>query len=141
MPWAIATYYGVSLGVAFLFWLVMAGDLLSLGGLVSTGQINTVQDLAQRDRQLLNLADAISNTITLYYLFVFTLLFGMGVSLYFEGKQRLAKVGSDWGLIALAPLSIAILIVPGSPRPPCTTAGSSESPGRRNFACGCQWLG
>ncbi len=111
IPWALATYYGVSLGVAFLFWLIIAGQLLSLSSLIKTSQINTLQDLAQRDTELLTLADAIGNMISLYYLLVFGIMFGLAAALFFEVRQRFTNWGSDWGLVATVPLAIAVLVV------------------------------
>ena len=109
--WAVAVYYGTSLGVAAIYWLLQAAQLLSFSSLVSNTQIRSLQELAVRAQELVGFADAISNVLTLFYAFVAVILFSLAGVLLLEVRGRITKFASEAGLIAALPVALAVLVL------------------------------
>jgi tetratricopeptide (TPR) repeat protein len=108
---AVAVYYGVSLGVAAIYWLLQAGQLLSFSGMVSNTQIRSLQELAIRAQQLVAFADAISNVLTLFYAFVAVIVFSLAGVLLLEVRGRITKFAGEAGLIAALPIALGVLVL------------------------------
>jgi tetratricopeptide (TPR) repeat protein len=83
---------------------------MSFNSMVSQAQVRSLQELAQRSLQLVGFADAISNVLTLFYLFVAIILFSMAGTLLLEVRERLTKFAGDWGGLAAIPISLVVLI-------------------------------
>jgi tetratricopeptide (TPR) repeat protein len=107
---AAGTYYGVSIGVAFIYWLIQASQLMSFNSMVSQAQVTSLQQLAQRSAQLVGFADAISNVLTMFYFFVAIMVFSMAGTMMLEVRGRLTKWAGDWGSLAAIPISLVVLI-------------------------------
>ena len=107
---ATALYYGVSIAVAGLFWLIQAWQILSFNSLVQQTQVRTLQELAQRSASLVSFADAISNLLTIFYLFVAILMFSMAAVLMLEVRGRLVRWVHEWSLVAVIPIGLVALI-------------------------------
>lgn len=107
---AAALYYGVSIGVALLYWLIQASQLMSFNSMVSQAQVRSLQELAQRSQQLVAFADAISNVLTTFYLFVAIILFSLAGTLMLEARGRLMKFVGEWGGLVAIPISLVVLI-------------------------------
>ena len=109
--WAAAgVYYGVSIAVAGIYWLIQAGQILSFTGLVPQTQIRTIQELAQRSASLVSFADAISNLLTTFYLFVAIIVSSMAAVMMLEVRGRLIRWAHDWSLVAVIPIGLVALI-------------------------------
>ncbi len=100
------SYFGISIGITLLFWLMLAGQLLSLGTIVHNTQITTLADLNVRVNELLTLADSVANLLSFFYLVVFALIIGMAVSIMLQGRTWFGRWGTDFGWLG------AIVIVP-----------------------------
>jgi tetratricopeptide (TPR) repeat protein len=107
---AAAVYYGLSIGVALVYWLIHASQLLSFNSMVSQAQVTSLQQLAQRSQQLIGFAEAISNVLTMFYLFVAIILFSLAGTLMLEVRDRLTKFAGEWGGLAVIPISLVVLI-------------------------------
>jgi tetratricopeptide (TPR) repeat protein len=107
---ATGLYYGVSIAVAGLYWLLQAWQILGFSGLVQQTQISTLQELAQRAASLVSFADAISNLLTLYYLFIAIIVFSMAAVLMLEVRGRLVRWVHEWSPVAVIPIGLAVLI-------------------------------
>jgi tetratricopeptide (TPR) repeat protein len=107
---AAGLYYGLSISVALLYWLIQAGQLMAFNGMVSQAQVRSLQELAQRAQQLVGFADAISNVLTMFYVFVALILFGLAGTLLLEVRDRLTKFAGEWGGLAAIPISLVVLI-------------------------------
>ena len=107
---AAALYYGLSLSVALIYWLIQASQLMSFNSMVSQAQVTSLQQLAQRSNQLVGFADAISNVLTMFYLFMAIILFSLAGTLLLEVRDRLTKFAGDWGGLLVIPISLVVLI-------------------------------
>jgi tetratricopeptide (TPR) repeat protein len=107
---ASALYYGVSIAVAGFYWLLQAGQILGFSGLVPQTQVRTLQELAQRSTSLVSFADAISNLLTMFYLFVAIIIFSMAAVMLLEVRGRLARWVHEWSLVAVIPIGLVALI-------------------------------
>ncbi|HEY4721962.1 MAG TPA: hypothetical protein VII92_08960, partial [Anaerolineae bacterium] len=110
MPPAIGVYYLISFVMALIFWLILAGQILSLGGIVQANKITNLDQFAAYAGMLLTLADSIGNILVLFYLFVFLIIVGMALSMLGEARTWFGKLAGDWGLIASAPIALALII-------------------------------
>ncbi len=61
---------------------------------VSKRKSRTLQELAQRSASLVSFADAISNLLTMFYLFVAIIIFSMAGRLLLEVRGRLRPLGA-----------------------------------------------
>jgi tetratricopeptide (TPR) repeat protein len=107
---AAAVYYGLSISVALFYWLIHASQLMSFNSMVSQAQVTSLQQLAQRSQQLVGFAEAISNVLTMFYLFVTIILFSLAATLMLEVRDRLTKFAGEWGGLAAIPISLVVLI-------------------------------
>jgi tetratricopeptide (TPR) repeat protein len=107
---ASGVYFGVSIAVAGLYWLIHAGQILSLNSLVPQTQVRTLQELAQRSASLVSFADAISNVLTTFYVFIAIIVFSMAAVLMLEVRGRLVRWIHDYSLAAAIPIGLAALI-------------------------------
>jgi tetratricopeptide (TPR) repeat protein len=107
---ATGVYYGLVLGVTLVFYLLAANHLLSLSSLVQPTQVSTLQQYALRSKELVALAETISNTLTLYYVFVAIIIFSLAGVLLLEVRERLARWTTGWGLVAAVPIGLVALI-------------------------------
>ena len=107
---AAAVYYGLSIGVALIYWLIHASQLMSFNSMVSQAQVTSLQQLAQRSQQVVGFAEAISNVLTMFYLFVAIILFSLAATLMLEVRDRLTKFAGEWGALAAIPISLVVLI-------------------------------
>jgi len=107
---AAGTYYGVSIGVAALYWLLQAGQIIGFNGMVAQTQIRTLPELAQRSASLVSFADAISNLLTIFYLFVAVIIFSMASVMMLEVRGRLVRWVHEWSLAAVIPIGLIALI-------------------------------
>jgi len=107
---ATGLYYGVSIAVAGLYWLLQAWQILGFNSLVQQTQISTLQELAQRSASLVSFADAISNLLTAFYAYVAIIIFSMAAVLMLEVRGRLVRWVHEWSLVAVIPIGLAALI-------------------------------
>jgi tetratricopeptide (TPR) repeat protein len=106
--WAAAlSYFGISIGLTFTYWLMHAGQLMDLGRIVSNTQITTLPDLSRRVNELLTLADSVANLLSFFYFIVFVSIIGLAVSMMLQGRRTwFGKWATDFGALG------AIVIVP-----------------------------
>ncbi|HTP09453.1 MAG TPA: tetratricopeptide repeat protein, partial [Anaerolineae bacterium] len=107
---ATGLYYGVSIAVAGLYWLVQAAQIISFGGMVSQTQVRTLPELAQRSVSLVSFADAISNLLTMFYLFVAVIIFSMAAVMLLEVRGRFVRWVHEWNLAGAIPIGLIALI-------------------------------
>jgi tetratricopeptide (TPR) repeat protein len=107
---ATGVYYGVSIAVAGFYWLVQAGQILGFSSMVPQTQIRTIQELAARSGALVSFADAISNLLTTFYVFVAVIIFSMAAVMMLEVRGRLVRWVHEWSLAAVIPIGLVALI-------------------------------
>lgn len=108
---AAALYYGASIVLALIYWQLQATQLLGLGTLLQQSQITTLDQYANRVNELLSLANAVANLLTMFYLINLLLILGMAAVLVVaEGRWRGALAG-DWGAAAAVPVIVALLVL------------------------------
>ena len=108
---AAGVYYGTSLGVALVYWLIQASTLMGLGSLVSQTQVTTLDQYAQRINELLNLADNVANLLSLFYVTGFLIMLAAAVLMLNDSHAWYAKSASDWGLAAAVPVVVIVLVL------------------------------
>ncbi|HZY41367.1 MAG TPA: tetratricopeptide repeat protein, partial [Anaerolineae bacterium] len=108
---AAGVWYGVSIGVALIFWLIHAGTLLSLGSIIQATQITTLEQYAQRVNELLKLAETVGSLLVTLYVAVFLLMLGVAAASMNQARTWLGKSASDWGLAAILPVAIGVLVL------------------------------
>lgn len=112
VPAAAALYYGVSLAVALIYWLLQAGQLLGLGALIQQSQITTLDQYATRVNELLSLAETVANLLTFYYVVNLLLILSMAATLLLtEGRSWYGKSAGDLGWIVAVPVAAALLVL------------------------------
>ncbi len=107
---ATGLYYGVSIAVAGLYWLLQAWQILSFSSIVPQTQISTLSELAQRAANLVSFADAISNLLTVFYAFIAIIVFSMAAVMLLEVRGRLVRWVHEWSLAAVIPIGLVIFI-------------------------------
>jgi tetratricopeptide (TPR) repeat protein len=108
--YATAMYFGASISVAGVYWLIHAWQILGFASLVQQTQIRTVQELAQRAASLVSYADAMSNLLTVFYLFIAVIIFSVAAVLMLEVRGRLVRWVHEWSLVAVIPIGLVALI-------------------------------
>ncbi len=110
--YATALYYGISIAVAGLYWLLQAWQILGFNSLMPRpqAQFRSLQELAQYAVGVVSFADAISNLLTAFYVFVAIIMFGMATTLMLEVRGRLARWVNEWSLVAVIPIGLVALI-------------------------------
>ncbi len=108
---AAGVWYGTSIGLALIFWLIHAGTLLSLGTIIQNTQITTLDQYAQRVSELLKLADTVGGLLATFYLVVLVLMLGIAALSMNQTRTWLGKAASDWGLAATVPVALVVLVL------------------------------
>ena len=108
---AAGVWYGVSIGVALVFWLMHAGTLLGLGSIIQATQITTLDQYAQRVNELLKLADTVGSLLVTLYVAVLLLMLGIAAASLSQARTWQGKSASDWGLAAILPVVIVVLVL------------------------------
>lgn len=108
---AAGVWYGTSIGLALIFWLIHAGTLISLGSIIQNSQITTLDQYAQRVNELLKLADTVSGLLATFYLVVLLIMLGLAALSMNQTRTWLGKSASDWGLAATVPVAIVVLVL------------------------------
>jgi tetratricopeptide (TPR) repeat protein len=107
---ATGVYYGVSIAVAGFYWMLQAWQIMGFSSLVPQTQIRTLSDLAQRAASLVTFADAISNLLTMFYVFIAIIVFSVAAVLMLEVRGRLTNWVREWSLAAAIPVGLVVLI-------------------------------
>ena len=104
---ATLTYVGVSIGVAFIYWMLHSMQVIEALKLVPGRPAASMNDLAQ---QFLALAEAMAGLLGWFYVLVFGMIAAIGLSLLSE-SPRTPRFASNLGLFcSLAAFPVAIVL-------------------------------
>ncbi len=105
---ASLSYFGISVTVAFVVWMMHGSRLLGV-----LGQLATVNAPAANVDEISNrfvaLAEDMAGLLGLFYVVVVATIVAGGLSLFGETRPRALPVASEWGLIVGVPAFIAAL--------------------------------
>lgn len=107
---AIGVYYGVSIVIALIYWLIHAGQLFSFAALIPNTQPTTLDQYAQRVNDALVLAESVASLLVLLYFTILLLIIGLGASMMLERRTWYGETSSEWGLAAAVPIMLAVVI-------------------------------
>jgi len=108
---AAGVWYGASIGLALIFWLIHAGTLIGLGSIIQATQITTLDQYAQRVNELLKLADTVGGLLVTFYVVVLLIMLGIAALSMNQVRTWAGKAASDWGLAASVPVAIIVLVL------------------------------
>ena len=108
---AAAVWYGTTIGLALIYWLIHAGTLLSLGSIIQGTQITTLDQYATRVSELLRLAETVSGLLITFYVVVFLIMLATAALSMYQTRTWQGKAASDWGLAASVPVAIAVVVL------------------------------
>ncbi len=108
---AAAVWYGTTIGLALIYWLIHAGTLLSLGSIIQGTQVTTLDQYAQRVNELLTLADTVGGLLAAFYVVILLFLLGLAAVSMSQTRTWQGKTASDWGLAAAVPVVIGVLVL------------------------------
>ncbi len=108
---AAAVWYGTTIGLALIYWLIHAGTLLGLGSIIQGAQVTTLDQYAQRVNELLTLADTVGGLLVAFYVVILLFMLGLAAVSMSQGRTWQGKTASDWGLAAAVPVVIGVLVL------------------------------
>lgn len=108
---AAAVWYGASIGLALAFWLLHANTLMGLSKIIQGTQITTLDQYAQRVKELLTLAETVGGLLAAFYGVVLLIMLGIAALSMYQARTWQSKSASDWGLAAILPVVIGVLVL------------------------------
>ncbi|HJW83950.1 MAG TPA: tetratricopeptide repeat protein, partial [Anaerolineae bacterium] len=103
---ATLVYTGVSLVVAFVYWMLHGSQVLAALRLVPSNQGQGINDFVN---QFITLAEAMAGLLSLFYVMVFALIAGIALSLAGESHMRALPQASNLGLFSAVPAALVAL--------------------------------
>jgi tetratricopeptide (TPR) repeat protein len=104
---ATVVYYSTTIIIALIYWLIEAGQLLSVSAAIQPTATTTLEQYAQ---QFLASAENIGNLLVLLYATILLFIVGAAIMLLLEHRTWIGKTAGDWGLVATVPIAIAVII-------------------------------
>ncbi|MGH2592186.1 MAG: hypothetical protein ACRDGG_01590, partial [Anaerolineae bacterium] len=105
---AALLYTGVSLGAAFVYWLLHSWRLLDVVGLLFRLNSTPPSVNVYIDR-FVDLAETMAGMLGLFYVVVLSTIAALGFSLF--GEARALPAASEWGAIGSVPVFLAAIVL------------------------------